>query len=141
EDGPTYHRSMQPPPALEQVLDDDPTFATVADAPADAFFRVLSSPNVASKRWAYEQYDQLVQGQTVVAPGSDAAIVRIEGSLKAMALASDGKGRYGALDPYLGAAHAVAEAARNVACVGARPVAVTNCLNFRDPERPQVMWQ
>jgi phosphoribosylformylglycinamidine synthase len=132
---------MQPMAVLDDLADDDPTFATVDAAPADAFFRVLGSPNVAGKRWAYEQYDQLVQGQTVAGPGGDAAVVRIEGTLKAMALSSDGKGRFGALDPYLGAAHAVAEAARNVACVGARPLAVTNCLNFGNPERPEVMWQ
>src|SRR5438477_6764187 len=83
----------------------------------------------------------MVQGQTVQGPGGDAAVVRIEGTLKAMALSCDGNGRYGLLDPYLGAAHAVAEAARNVAVVGARPLAVTNCLNFGDPERPEVMWQ
>ena len=92
---------MQPPAAIEEVLEDDPTFAAVTGSPGDAFFRVLAAPNVASKRWAFEQYDQLVQGQTVVPPGSDAAIVRIEGSLRALALSVDGKGRYGVLDPYL----------------------------------------
>jgi phosphoribosylformylglycinamidine synthase len=96
---------------------------------------------VASKRWAYEQYDQRVQGNTVEGPGSDAAIVRIEGTMKGLALSADGKGRYGRLDPYLGAVHAVAEAARNVAVSGARPLAITNCLNFGNPERPEVMWQ
>jgi phosphoribosylformylglycinamidine synthase len=141
DEGPTYRRPMQPPATLGDVLDDDPTFATVDASPGDAFYRVLSSPNVASKRWAYEQYDQLVGGQSVAGPGGDAAVVRIEGTLKAMALSSDGKGRYGALDPYLGAAHAVAEAARNVAAAGARPLAVTNCMNFGNPERPEVMWQ
>jgi phosphoribosylformylglycinamidine synthase len=88
----------------------------------------------------WEQYDSIVQGGTVLPPGSDAALVRIEGTLKALALSTDGKGRFGALDPYLGAAHAVAEAARNVACTGATPLAITNCLNFGDPERPEVMW-
>jgi phosphoribosylformylglycinamidine synthase len=141
DEGPTYHRPMQPPPLIDDVMEDDPTFAQVDVAPRDAFLRVLTSPNVATKRWAFEQYDQHVQGQTVQGPGADASVVRIEGSLKAMALSSDGKGRYGALDPYLGAAHAVAEAARNVAVSGARPLAVTNCLNFGNPERPEVMWQ
>jgi phosphoribosylformylglycinamidine (FGAM) synthase-like enzyme len=82
-----------------------------------------------------------VQGQTVLRPGADAAVIRIEGTLKAMALSTDGKGRYGTLDPYLGATHAVAEAARNVAVVGAKPLAITNCMNFGNPERPEVMWQ
>ncbi|MFN2545307.1 MAG: phosphoribosylformylglycinamidine synthase subunit PurL [Actinomycetota bacterium] len=141
DEGPTYRRPMQPPPTVTDIVEDDPTFATVTSSPTDAFFRVLGSPNVSSKRWAYEQYDQLVGGQSVAGPGGDAAVVRIEGTLKAMALSSDGKGRYGVLDPYLGAAHSVAEAARNVAATGARPLAVTNCLNFGNPERPEVMWQ
>lgn len=141
DEGPMYERALAPPASLEELLEDDPTFATVTTSPADAFFALLSSPNVASKRWAFEQYDSLVQGQTVAGPGADAAIIRIEGTLKALALACDGKGRYGHLDPYLGAAHAVAEAARNVAVMGARPLAVTNCMNFGSPERPEVMWQ
>jgi phosphoribosylformylglycinamidine synthase len=120
---------------------DDPTFAAFESSPADALLAVLSSPNVASKRWVWEQYDSIVQGGTVIGPGGDAALIRIEGTLKAIALSSDGKGRFGVLDPYLGAAHAVAESARNVACTGATPLAITNCLNFGSPERPEVMWQ
>jgi phosphoribosylformylglycinamidine synthase len=89
----------------------------------------------------WEQYDSVVQGQTVASSGGDAAVVRIPGTLRALALSTDGKGRFGQLDPYLGAAHAVAEAARNVAVTGARPLAVTNCMNFGNPERPEVMWQ
>ena len=141
DEGPVYERPLAAPDGLDEISGDDPTFAMVTTAPRDAFFAILSSPDVASKRWVWEQYDQLVQGGTVCGPGSDAAIVRIEGSLKALALSSDGKGRYGNLDPYLGAAHAVAEAARNVAVMGATPVAITNCMNFGDPERPEVMWQ
>ncbi|MFL5797171.1 MAG: phosphoribosylformylglycinamidine synthase subunit PurL [Actinomycetota bacterium] len=140
EEGPTYRRLMREPDELDAMAEDDPTFATVTTPPGEAFLTLLASPNVASKRWAFEQYDSIVGGQTVQGPGADAAIVRIEGTLKAMALSTDGKGRYGALNPYLGAAHAVAEAARNVATVGARPLAVTNCLNFGNPERPEVMW-
>ena len=141
DEGPVYERPFAAPAGLDEMSADDPTFAMVTTAPRDAFFAVLSSPNIASKRWVWEQYDQLVQGGTVCGPGSDAAIVRIEGSLKALALSSDGKGRYGNLDPYLGAAHAVAEAARNVAVMGATPIAITNCMNFGNPERPEVMWQ
>ena len=129
------------PPTVEDAIADDPTFATVTTPPDEAFLAVLGSPNVASKRWVWEQYDSIVQGGTVLPPGADAALVRIEGTLKALALSTDGKGRFGALDPYLGAAHAVAEAARNVACTGATPLAITNCLNFGNPERPEVMWQ
>ncbi len=141
DEGPVYERPMSPPGGFEEVRAEDPTFQTVTVAPRDAFLAVLGSPNVASKRWVWEQYDHLVQGGTVIGPGSDAAVVRIEGTMKALALATDGKGRFGHLDPYLGAAHAVAEAARNVAVVGATPVAITNCLNFGNPERPEVMWQ
>jgi phosphoribosylformylglycinamidine synthase subunit PurL len=140
DEGPRYHREMRPPAELDALHEDDPTFATVTTPPGEAFLRVLGSPNVASKRWAFEQYDRFVGGQTVAGPGADAALVRVEGTLKAVALSTDGKGRFGALDPYLGAAHAVAEAARNVAAVGARPLAITNCLNFGNPERPEVMW-
>ena len=89
----------------------------------------------------WEQYDSRVQGQTVTGSGSDAAVVRIPGTLKGIALSTDGKGRFGSLDPYLGAMHAVAEAARNVAASGAKPLAITNCMNFGNPERPEVMWQ
>jgi phosphoribosylformylglycinamidine synthase len=96
---------------------------------------------VASKRWAFEQYDRYVQGQTVEGPESDAAVIRVPGTLKGLAVSTDGKGRYGHLDPALGTMHAVAEAARNVAVTGARPLAITNCMNFGNPERPEVMWQ
>jgi phosphoribosylformylglycinamidine synthase II len=141
DEAPEYHRPFAPPDERDETAVDDPTFATIEVSPSDALFALLASPNVASKRWVWEQYDWIVQGGTVRGPGSDAAIVRIEGGLKALALSTDGKGRFGALDPYLGAAHAVAEAARNVACAGAAPLAITNCLNFGSPERPEVMWQ
>ena len=141
DEGPVYARPMEPPAEPEDSLAEDPTFAAVSVEPEDALLRVLASPNVADKSWVWEQYDSLVQGGTVRGPGGDAALIRIEGTLKALALSSDGKGRFGRLDPYLGAAHAVAEAARNVACTGARPLAITNCLNFGNPERPEVMWQ
>jgi phosphoribosylformylglycinamidine synthase len=141
DEAPVYARPMSPPPERDDLVTDDPTFASFSTSPGEALLAVLSAPNVASKRWVWEQYDSLVQGGTVMGPGFDAALIRIPGTLKALALSSDGKGRYGALDPYLGAVHAVAEAARNVACAGARPLAITNCLNFGNPERPEVMWQ
>jgi phosphoribosylformylglycinamidine synthase subunit PurL len=141
DDGPVYSRPMSPPLENDDLVAEDPTFATVTAPLGDAVLRLLAAPNVASKRWVWEQYDSLVQGGTVAGSGGDAALVRIEGTLKALALSTDGKGRYGVLDPYLGAAHAVAESARNVACTGATPLAITNCLNFGNPERPEVMWQ
>ena len=106
----------------------------------DVLLRLLSSPNLSSKEWVYRQYDHMVRTNTVVLPGADAAVVRIKETRKALAIALDGNGRYCAADPREGAKLAVAEAARNVVCVGAKPIAVTNCLNFASPERPEVMW-
>ena len=103
-------------------------------------FDLLASPNLASKEWVYRQYDHMVRTNTVVLPGADAAVVRIKETRKALAIALDGNGRYCAANPREGAKLAVAEAARNVVCVGAKPIAVTNCLNFASPERPEVMW-
>jgi phosphoribosylformylglycinamidine synthase len=140
EEGPVYDRPTERPKWLDRVREDDPAADPLPGSLEDAFYAVLGSPNVASKRWTYEQYDSIVQGGTVVGPGADAAIVRIEGSIRAVAVSTDGNGRYGYLDPYLGGAHAVADAARNVAAVGAKPLAITNCLNFGNPERSEVMW-
>ena len=110
-------------------------------APAKALRALLDNPNVASKKWVYRQYDSIVQSNTVLGPGSDAAVLRIKNSRRAMALKVDSNPRACALDPYLGAVGVVCEAARNVACAGARPVGITNCLNYGNPERPEVMWQ
>ena len=106
----------------------------------DALLRLLAAPNVASKEWVYRQYDHMVRTNTAVLPGADAAIVRIKETRRALAMCLDGNGRYCAADPRAGARLVVAEAARNVVCVGARPLAITNCLNFASPERPEVMW-
>ena len=103
--------------------------------------RLFSSPNIVSKRWVYEQYDNTVGTNTVVRPGSDAAVLRLPGSKKGMALAADCNSRYVYLDPWRGGAIAVAEAARNVAVSGAKPLAITNCLNFGNPEKPEIYWQ
>jgi len=113
----------------------DPTEAN------DALLKLLGSANIASKRWVYRQYDHMVGTNTVVTPGSDAAVLRIRGLRQGLALSTDGPGRAVELDPYVGAARAVAEAARNVACTGARPVAVTDCLNFANPERAPIYFQ
>jgi phosphoribosylformylglycinamidine synthase len=142
DEGPEYDRPIAAPDGERRAgVSDDPALLPFEKDLREAFFAVLTSPNVASKRWVFEQYDSIVQGQTVAGAGSDAALVRVPDTMKALALSSDGKGRYGALDPYLGAVHAVAEAARNVAVTGATPLAITNCLNFGNPERPVVMWQ
>ena len=140
EDGPVYERPMAPPLERDDLLADDPAGRETPIDEREALLALLGSPNISSKRWVFEQYDSLVQGNILRGPGGDAALVRIEGTGRAIALSTDGNGRYGHLDPYLGGAHAVAEAARNVACTGARPLAITNCLNFGNPERPEVMW-
>jgi phosphoribosylformylglycinamidine synthase len=102
--------------------------------------RLIASPNIASKEWVYRQYDHMVRTNTAVLPGADAAVVRIKETRRALALSLDGNGRYCAVNPREGAKLVVAESARNVVCVGARPLAVTNCLNFASPEHPEVMW-
>ena len=102
---------------------------------------LLDSPNIASKAWVFRQYDYLVRSNTVVEPGSDAAVLRIKGTHKAIALSVDCNSRYCALDPYVGAMIAVVESARNVVCAGAEPLGITDCLNFGNPEKPEVMWQ
>jgi phosphoribosylformylglycinamidine synthase len=140
KESPEYRRPQERARLLDRVREDDPARSDLPVSLEDAFMAVIGSPNVAGKRWVFEQYDSLVQGGTVQGPGSDAAVIRLKGTLRAVAVSTDGNGRYGLLDPYLGGAHAVAEAARNVASVGAAPVAMTNCLNFGNPERPEVMW-
>jgi phosphoribosylformylglycinamidine synthase subunit PurL len=107
---------------------------------SDALELLLASGNICSKHWVYEQYDTMVRTNTVVLPGADAAVIRIKETRRAIAMCLDGNGKFTAIDPRNGAMLAVAEAARNVVCVGATPIAVTNCLNFASPERPEVMW-
>jgi phosphoribosylformylglycinamidine synthase subunit PurL len=112
--------------------------------PADLKAVLLSmfgSPNLGDKHWVYSQYDHMVRTNTLVLPGSDAAVIRIKENGKAVAMATDGNGRYCYLDPYEGGKIAVAEAARNVAVSGAVPIACTDCLNFGNPEDPEIMWQ
>lgn len=140
EEGPVYERPLaEPPPRTGERLFE---FGAAGADLTPQFKRVLASPAVASKRWVWEQYDYMVRTNTLLGPGAaDAAVVRLKGTARALALATDGNGRWCWLDPYVGAQHAVAEAARNVAATGARPVAATNCLNFGSPEKPEVMWQ
>jgi phosphoribosylformylglycinamidine synthase len=104
--------------------------------------QLLASPNICGKRWVWQQYDHMVQTNTVEAPGAgDAGVIRIKGTNRGLAMSLDGNGRWCYLDPKLGAEHAAAEAARKVACSGATPVGATNCLNFGNPEKPHIMWQ
>jgi phosphoribosylformylglycinamidine synthase len=141
DEAPVYQRPMAAPAKAVAARVDVPLAAAGADLTANCL-RVLASPDVASKRWIFEQYDHMVRTNTLVAPGAgDAAMLRVKPTRRALALATDGNGRWSRLDPRMGAKAAVAEAARNVACAGARPWAATNCLNFGNPEKPEVMWQ
>jgi phosphoribosylformylglycinamidine synthase len=144
-DGPVYQRPYARPGALDAVLASDPADLTrPADGAAlrDTLLHLLGSPNQADKRWVTQQYDSRVRGNTVLAMPEDGGLVRIdEETGLGIALATDGNGRYCALDPYQGTQLALAEAYRNVAMTGATPAAVTNCLNFGSPEDPGVMWQ
>ncbi|MBN1594252.1 MAG: phosphoribosylformylglycinamidine synthase II, partial [Candidatus Coatesbacteria bacterium] len=108
-------------------------------SPAEVLERVVVSPNVCDKRWVFEQYDHLIGTNTVIGPGSDAAVLRIKGTTMGIALSLDGDGRKTALDPYQGGVAAVAEAYMNVCCAGAQPLAITNCLNFGNPQNPKIM--
>jgi phosphoribosylformylglycinamidine synthase subunit PurL len=142
EEGPVYQRPIAQPPRREESASDWFAFSREEKNLTDNFKRLLGSPAISSKRWITEQYDTMVRTNTLAVPGAgDAAVVRIKGTKRALALATDGNGRWCQLNPRLGAMHAVAEAARNVACSGAKPIAATNCLNFGSPEKPEVMWQ
>jgi phosphoribosylformylglycinamidine synthase subunit PurL len=146
EEGPRYDRPIAEPsaPNLADASKQAARFKFAAPGSnlTETFRRLLASPTIASKRWVTDQYDSMVRTNTRFGPGGgDAAVLRLKESKRALALATDGNGRWGFLAPRLGAMHAVAEAARNVACCGALPIAATNCLNFGNPEKPEVMWQ
>jgi phosphoribosylformylglycinamidine synthase len=141
EDAPAYDRPRARPGWLDEARAFDPTALPEPADPGAALLRLLGSPTIASKLPIWRQYDHMVGINTLVCPGSDAAVLRVKGTGRAVAVATDGNGRYGYLDPYQGAALAVAEATRNVVCAGGRPLALTDCLNFGSPERPEIMWQ
>jgi phosphoribosylformylglycinamidine synthase len=140
DEAPVYRRPMETPKYLAEVQKLSLPGKPAVPAP-DALKALLASPAIASKRWVYRQYDHMVRTNTLVLPGAGAGVVRVKGTNRALALSVDGNGRYCYLDPYRGAILAVAEAARNVACAGAEPIGATNCLNFGNPERPEIMWQ
>jgi phosphoribosylformylglycinamidine synthase II len=144
-EGPVYERPMSRPADLDALQADDPAGLPAPSSPDElraAWLAVISSPDGADKSWVTEQYDRYVRGNTVLAQPEDAGVVRIdEHSHRGIALSLDGNARFARLDPYTGAQLNLAEAYRNVAVSGARPLAVTNCLNFGSPEEPEVMWQ
>jgi phosphoribosylformylglycinamidine synthase len=141
DDAPLYRRPMEEPTYLGTAQRLSLGALGTRVTPVDAFRRLLASPTVASKRWAYRQYDHMVRTNTLVLPGMGAGVVRVKGTKRALAMSVDCNARFVYLDPYAGAQLAVAEAARNVACAGAKPIGATNCLNFGNPEKPDVMWQ
>jgi len=138
---PVYERPHAPPANLEELQRLDLAQIPLPGDYNQTLLRLLATPNIASKRWAFRQYDSLVGSNTVLGPGSDAAVLRIKGTGKAIALSVDCNSRYCLLDPYVGAMIAVVESARNVVCSGGEPLGVTNCLNFGNPEKPEIMWQ
>ncbi len=141
DEAPLYHRPMTEPSWQKDVQRLSLDSLGAPPAAQEAFNRLIAVPTIASKRWAYRQYDHTVGTNTIAQPGMSAAVVRVKETKRALAISVDGNGRFGYLDPYTGAMLAVAEAARNVACAGGEPIGGTNNLNFGNPERPEIMWQ
>jgi len=140
EDAPVYHKPSKEPAyysEFQSMTLDTPTI----DHYGETLKQLLSQATIASKEWVYDQYDYMVRTNTVVAPGSDAAVIRIRETNKALAMTTDCNSRYIYLDPEVGGKIAVAEAARNIVCSGAEPLAITDCLNFGNPEKPEIFWQ
>ena len=143
-DCPSYSPDARESSVISQLRNTDPNSISSRPEERDHAWtleKLLSSPTIASKAWAYRQYDSTVRTNTVVGPGGDAAVLRVRGTNKAIAVKTDCNGRYVYLEPRVGGRIAVAEAARNIACTGARPLAITNCLNFGNPTRPEVFYQ
>ena len=141
EDCPVYHPEAKEDEAVAQLRAERPAPRSPLPDPTDTLLRLLDHPPIASKRWVFEQYDSTVQAGTTVAPGGDAGVLRVRHTDFGLAVTTDGNARYVRLRPYEGGKAAVAEAARNIACTGARPLGITNCLNFGNPERPAVFFQ
>ncbi len=141
DEAPVYRRPMRAPEGRDELHRIPQEQMKKTPAPTDALFTLLGAPGIASKRWIYRQYDHMVRTNTLVLAGMGAGVVRVKGTNRAIAMSVDGNGRYCFLDPRQGAMLAVAEAARNVACAGGLPIGATNCLNFGNPERPEIMWQ
>ncbi|MEH7347267.1 phosphoribosylformylglycinamidine synthase subunit PurL [Gottfriedia acidiceleris] len=140
EEAPVYHKPSTEPAYYGEFQAMENYIPEISDS-KETLKQLLSQPTIASKEWVYGQYDYMVRTNTVVAPGSDAAVIRIRDTKKALAMTTDCNARYLYLDPEVGGKIAVAEAARNVICSGARPLAITDCLNFGNPEKPEIFWQ
>lgn len=140
EEAPVYYKPKQEPAYFKKFQEQENAEPQVEDV-AQTLTNLLSQPTIASKEWVYDQYDYQVRTSTVVTPGSDAAVVRVRGTNKALAMTTDCNSRYIYLDPVTGGKIAVAEAARNIICSGGKPLAITDCLNFGNPENPEIFWQ
>lgn len=140
DDSPVYHRERTRPVYMDAIPDARKLVPQKLDL-RKTLLEFLARPNNRSKRWIYEQYDHMVQTQTVTPPGDNAAVLRIDGSPNSLTIAADGNGMYCYVDPYEGGKLAVAESARNIACAGAHPLAITNCLNFGNPMKPEIFYQ
>ena len=141
EECPVYEPEAREDEAIARLRTARPTPHAPTPPVDEALLRLLDDPAIASKRWVFEQYDSTVQASTVIAPGGDAGVIRVRGEEFGIAVTTDCNSRYVLLEPYEGGKAAVAEAARNIACTGARPLGVTDCLNFGSPERPEVFYQ
>jgi phosphoribosylformylglycinamidine synthase subunit PurL len=139
--GPEYHRTAERPGYLDEVAAFDPSSLPAPGDAGEVLETLLGSANICSRRWVFEQYDHMVRLNSVLLPGGDAGVLRVKETGAGLALSTDCNGRYVYLDPYVGAQVALAESGRNVACTGATPVAITNCLNFGNPEKPGIFWQ
>ncbi len=138
---PVYLRDSKEPKYLDETRKFDFNTLPETENISDAFVKIFTSPNIASKRWVYRQYDSMVRTSTIVGPGCDSSVVMIKDTDKALAMTTDCNGRYVYLNPRVGTQIAVAEAARNIVCSGGKPLAVTNCLNFGNPYKPENYWQ
>ncbi len=141
DEAPLYDRPSKRPDFQDEFQQLNLSTLEESENHNGAFLNLLASPNIACKEWVYQQYDHMVRINSVILPGSDAAIIRIKGSAKGVGISLDCNSRYCYLDPYLGGVIAVAEGARNMVCSGVKPLAMTNCLNFGNPEKPEIMWQ
>ena len=141
DEAPVYNRPYEKPDYIEKVNNLDKNGIPEPNDYNEILKKLLGNLNIANKKWVYEQYDHMVRINTVVLPGSDAAVIRIKGTKKGVAMSSDCNSRFCFLNPRKGGMIAVCESARNVACSGARPKAITDCLNFGNPEKPEIMWQ
>ena len=140
EDAPVYHKPSAEPTYYREFQQQEQKVPEVSDL-NETLVNLLKQPTIASKEWVYDQYDYMVRTNTVVPPGSDAAVLRVRGTNKALAMTTDCNSRYLYLDPEVGGKIAVSEAARNIVCSGGQPLAITDCINFGNPEKPEIFWQ